>query len=86
MTLEEASKTFGTVIETVGKHHKEIADKIAQNFGVRVEHDIDKQRSVIECTNAIEDRFCMSDEAFEAACEELNSQLPFVVVPENFEF
>lgn len=86
MTLEEASKAFGTVIETVGEHHKEIADKIAQNYGVRVEHDIDKQRSVIECTNAIEDRFCMSDEGLEAACEELSSQLPFAVVPENFEY
>lgn len=86
MTLEEASKAFGTVIETVGSHHKEIADKIAQNYGVRVEHDTNKQRSVIECTNAIEDQFCMSDEGLEAACEELSGQLPFAVVPENFEF
>lgn len=86
MTLEEASKAFGTVIETVGKHHKEIADKIAQNYSVRVEHDTDKQRSVIECTNAIEDQFCISEKRFEAACEELSNQLPFAVVPENFEF
>ena len=83
--IEIVTKNGATYIAVQGTpDNKKVADMIADDCHANVAHG--ETQSIIECNSAVEQRFCMSDEEMEAACEELSCRLPFAVVPENFEF
>ena len=83
--IENVIKNGATYIAVQGTpDNKKVADMIADDCHANVAHG--ETQSIIECNSAVEQRFCMSDEDMEAACEEMSCRLRFSLLPENFEF
>ena len=64
--------------------NKKVAHMIASDHHAVVAHG--EKASFIEANDAVERKYCWSEDGLEAACAELSQRLPFAVVPENFEF
>ena len=64
--------------------NKKVARMIASDHHAVVAHG--EKASFIEANDAVERKYCWSEDGLEAACAELSERLPFSVVPENFEF
>ena len=83
--IENVIKNGATYIAVKGTpDNKKVANMIADDCHANVAHG--ETKSIIECNSAVEQRFCMSDEDMEAACEEMSCRLQFSLLPENFEF
>ena len=65
---------------------KEQAEAIANHYGVSCTESEDGESWEVECSPAVEQAFCMSEEGFDEAVKEVTAATGVVINPEDIEF